>query len=203
MSRACLSADFQRPAGLLLPACLQEGEVGAGDDIVKVGEAAEKMTVAEINALLYSSHHAPDRLRKACLEHPAALARGWRESLEALLKNRSGSGNAGLMPRAASHPAAPGFRKVIVTAVEARVNRCRLVHDARRRRPPDASADFEVSMWSCTLPTRRAAGRCCFAVIRFRVRRRRSAIESASRSNQMELPARIRAPTSRWAMNRR
>ncbi len=95
---------------------LQEGEVGAGDDIVKVGEAAEKMTVAEINALLYSSHHAPDRLQHA-LSIPA-LARGWRESLEALLKNRSGSGNAGLMPGAASHPAAPGFRKVLVTAVE-------------------------------------------------------------------------------------
>ena len=31
---------------------LQEGEVGAGDDIVKVGEAEERMTVAEINALL-------------------------------------------------------------------------------------------------------------------------------------------------------
>ena len=32
---------------------LQEGEVGAGDEIVKVGEAKERMTVAEVNALLY------------------------------------------------------------------------------------------------------------------------------------------------------
>jgi MOSC domain-containing protein YiiM len=32
---------------------LREGEVGAGDEIVKVGEAEERMTVAEINALLY------------------------------------------------------------------------------------------------------------------------------------------------------
>jgi MOSC domain-containing protein YiiM len=32
---------------------LQEGEVGAGDEIVKVGETTERMTVAEINALLY------------------------------------------------------------------------------------------------------------------------------------------------------
>src|SRR6201997_950602 len=31
---------------------LTEGDVGAGDDIVKVGEADERMTVAEINALL-------------------------------------------------------------------------------------------------------------------------------------------------------
>src|SRR3954469_6823515 len=33
---------------------LQEGEVGAGDEIVNVGEATERMTVAEVNALLYS-----------------------------------------------------------------------------------------------------------------------------------------------------
>jgi MOSC domain-containing protein YiiM len=33
---------------------LQEGEVGPGDEIVKVGEAKERMTVAEINALLCS-----------------------------------------------------------------------------------------------------------------------------------------------------
>src|SRR5438445_8780470 len=36
---------------------LQPGEVGAGDDVVKVGEPTERMTVAEINALLYSSDH--------------------------------------------------------------------------------------------------------------------------------------------------
>ena len=44
---------------------LQEGEVGAGDEIVKVGEAKERMTVAEINALLYSPDHARDRLERA------------------------------------------------------------------------------------------------------------------------------------------
>jgi MOSC domain-containing protein YiiM len=36
---------------------LQEGEVGAGDEIRKVGEAKERMTVAEVNALLYSPNH--------------------------------------------------------------------------------------------------------------------------------------------------
>ncbi len=34
---------------------LQEGEVEAGDEIKKIGEAKERMTVADINALLYSS----------------------------------------------------------------------------------------------------------------------------------------------------
>src|SRR5215813_15557449 len=40
----------------------REGEVGAGDHIVKVGEAKERMTVLEINALLYLPNHARDRL---------------------------------------------------------------------------------------------------------------------------------------------
>ena len=44
---------------------LEEGEVGAGDEIVKVREATERMTVAEINALLYSPDHARDRLQRA------------------------------------------------------------------------------------------------------------------------------------------
>ena len=38
---------------------------GAGDEIVKVAEAPERMTVAEINALLYSPHHARERLERA------------------------------------------------------------------------------------------------------------------------------------------
>jgi hypothetical protein len=42
---------------------LQEGEVGPGDKIVRVGEANQRMTVAEINALLYSPDHARDRRR--------------------------------------------------------------------------------------------------------------------------------------------
>ena len=44
---------------------LREGDVGAGDAIVKVGEANERMTIAEINALLYSPDHSRDRLERA------------------------------------------------------------------------------------------------------------------------------------------
>ena len=50
---------------------VQEGEVGAGDEIVKVGEANERMTVAEINALLYSPNHAHDRLERALADRSA------------------------------------------------------------------------------------------------------------------------------------
>ncbi len=97
---------------------LQEGEVGAGDDIAKVGEAKERMTVAEINALLYSPHHAREQLQRAL--RIEALPPGWRSSFEALLQSHTaaaGSGNAGLAPAAAAHPVAPGFRSLAVTAI--------------------------------------------------------------------------------------
>src|ERR1700749_1537565 len=65
---------------------LQEGEVGAGDEIVKVGEAKERMTVAEINALLYSPDHAHDGLQRAL--RIEALSHGWRRSFEGLLQSQ-------------------------------------------------------------------------------------------------------------------
>jgi ferredoxin-NADP reductase/MOSC domain-containing protein YiiM len=98
---------------------LTEGEVGAGDAIAKVGEAKERMTVTEVNALLYSPNHAHDRLERAL--RIEALSPGWRRSFEALLKSRTsaaGGGNAGLAPAAAGHPVAPGFRPLAVTAID-------------------------------------------------------------------------------------
>src|SRR5271155_4362410 len=98
---------------------LREGEVGAGDEIVKVGEAAERMTVAEINALLYLPPHPRDRLERAL--RIEALAHGWRGSFEALLQsqqNGAETGNAGLAPAAAAHPAAPGFQWLVVTSID-------------------------------------------------------------------------------------
>jgi ferredoxin-NADP reductase/MOSC domain-containing protein YiiM/ferredoxin len=98
---------------------LQEGEVGAGDEIIKVGDANERMTVAEVNALLYSSHHARDQLQRAL--RIEALSPGWRSSFEALLQSQktgAGSGNAGLAPAAAAHPVAPGFRPLMVSAID-------------------------------------------------------------------------------------
>ena len=98
---------------------LQEGAVDGGDEIVKVGETKERMTVAEINALLYSPNHPRDRLERAL--RIDALSRGWRGSFEALLRSQTtvaGSGNAGLAPAAAAHPAVPGFRPLAVMAIE-------------------------------------------------------------------------------------
>jgi ferredoxin-NADP reductase/MOSC domain-containing protein YiiM/ferredoxin len=94
---------------------LEEGEVGAGDEIVKVGEATERMTVAEVNALLYSPNHNRERLERAL--RIGALSPGWRSSFEALLQSQT-SGNAGLVPAAAAHPVVPGFRSLTVTAID-------------------------------------------------------------------------------------
>jgi ferredoxin-NADP reductase len=97
---------------------LQEGDVGAGDEIVKVGEAKERMTVAEVNALLYTSNHPRESLARAL--RIEALSPGWRGSFEALLgsQSTSRSGNAGLIPAAAAHPAAAGFHPLTVTAID-------------------------------------------------------------------------------------
>src|SRR5260221_2480753 len=98
---------------------LREGMVGAGDEIVKMGEANERMTVAETNALLYSPNHAHDRLERAL--RIEALSPGWRISFEALLQSpttAAGSGNAGLAPAAAARPVAPGFRPLAVAAID-------------------------------------------------------------------------------------
>jgi len=98
---------------------LREGQVTAGDEIMKVGEAGERMSVTEINALLYLPDHARDRLQRAL--RVEALSDGWRSSFEALLRsqqNGAETGNAGLAPAAAAHPAAPGFQSLLVTSID-------------------------------------------------------------------------------------
>ena len=58
------------------------------------------MTVAEVNALLYSSHHPLDLLKRA-LRIPA-LSPGWQWSFEELVRSQDAHpgaiGNAGLVP---------------------------------------------------------------------------------------------------------
>ena len=85
---------------------LEEGDVGAGDEIVKVGEDKARMSVAEVNALLYSPQHPRDRLERA--SQIAALSSGWRSSFLALLRSRS-DGNAGLR---AGSGCAPGRARI-------------------------------------------------------------------------------------------
>src|SRR5262249_43487944 len=71
---------------------------------------------AEVNALLYTSHHPRDQLERA-LRIPA-LSPGWRWSFEQLVQNEGATGNAGLMPAAAAHAAKPGFRRLRVSRID-------------------------------------------------------------------------------------
>jgi ferredoxin-NADP reductase/ferredoxin len=94
---------------------LEEGEVQAGDGIVKLASGPERMTVAEVNALLYLPGHPRERLIRA-LRIPA-LSPGWQASFRALLDGDAGSGNAGLTA-VGPPPAWPGFRRLTVTGIE-------------------------------------------------------------------------------------
>ena len=96
---------------------LQEGEIGAGDEIVKVAAGPSQVTVAEVDSLLYRPGHPRDRLERA-LRVPA-LSTGWKTSLQALLTGADGgeqTGNAGLTQPAASAPAWRGFRPLQIVA---------------------------------------------------------------------------------------
>ena len=63
---------------------LQEGEVGAGDDIVKITDGPERISVAEVDALLYLPGHSREQLQRA-LRIPA-LSKGWQSSFQAMLQ---------------------------------------------------------------------------------------------------------------------
>jgi ferredoxin-NADP reductase/MOSC domain-containing protein YiiM len=94
---------------------LQEGEVGAGDDIAKIADGPERISVADIDALLYLPGHSRQELERA-LRIPA-LAKGWQGSFQAMLQQDSGSkpaaGNPGLAFEE-TPPAWPGFRPMQV-----------------------------------------------------------------------------------------
>jgi ferredoxin-NADP reductase len=100
---------------------LQEGEVGAGDEIAKVGDGPERVTVADVDALLYLPRPSREQLERS-LRIPA-LSSGWKSSLQALLDRadpeagNTGAGNPGLTALAGPPPAWSGFRSLRVAEV--------------------------------------------------------------------------------------
>ena len=116
---AALLVSHRRPGFYLR--VLEEGEVGAGDEIVKVADGPERMTVAAIDALLYLPGHPPVELERA-LRIPA-LSAGWKGSFRALLDQARGGGsrtggNPGLALAESAPPAWQGFRPMRVARVE-------------------------------------------------------------------------------------
>lgn len=102
---------------------IETGEIGAGDDIVKVSDGPQRMSVADIDQLLYGGHHPEADLQRALRIH--ALSPGWQQSFAALLADQAdradrgnGGGNAALDPLASAADAWPGFRRMRVTQVE-------------------------------------------------------------------------------------
>jgi ferredoxin-NADP reductase/MOSC domain-containing protein YiiM len=98
---------------------LAEGEVEAGQQIVKISTGPEEVTVAEIDALLYLPGHPRDALERA-LRIPA-LSPGWKTSLRTLVEQGTGDaaaqGNSGLTGVNSPPPAWPGFRPLHVTDI--------------------------------------------------------------------------------------
>lgn len=112
---AALLVSHHRPGFYLR--VLEEGDVGAGDEITKVADGPERVTVANIDALLYLPAHSRQQLESS-LRIPA-LSPGWKTALQALFNQAaSGAGNPGLTDSAGAPPAWPGFRSLRVTKVD-------------------------------------------------------------------------------------
>ncbi len=102
---------------------LQEGEVGPGDDIVKVADGPERITVADTDALLYLPGHSREQLQRA-IRIPA-LSKGWQTSFQAILKQESAAitmkGNPGLANEEQA-PAWPGFKPMRIARIRKESN---------------------------------------------------------------------------------
>jgi ferredoxin-NADP reductase/MOSC domain-containing protein YiiM len=92
---------------------LREGQVQAGDEIIKTRTGPGALSVADTDALLYLPGHDPALLRRA-LDIPA-LSPGWQGSFRDLLAE-AGAG-AGPVPASAVAPAWAGFRPLRATRI--------------------------------------------------------------------------------------
>ena len=102
---------------------LEEGEVEAGETIVKVTSGAEQMSVAQVNALLYLPGHRREELERA-LRIPA-LSGGWKNSFQALLQQelsaRPAGGNPGFHLQTSRSRPPPGGISVPCVSRQKRV----------------------------------------------------------------------------------
>ena len=102
---------------------LQEGEVGAGDDIAQIAGGPERITVAGMDALLYLPGHTREQLQRA-LRVPA-LSKGWQNSFQAMLQQDSSPTTAAKNPGLANEEQAPawsGFRPMRVARIRKESN---------------------------------------------------------------------------------
>ncbi len=96
---------------------LEEGEVEAGDEIIKIADSSEHLTVTEADALLYLPGRDPLQLERAL--RIDAFSPGWKISFRNMAEEMRGSGwaeNKGLILNAGSKAAWRGFRPLRVTS---------------------------------------------------------------------------------------
>ena len=122
---------------------LEEGPVRAGDEIVKVAAGPERLTVEEVDGLLYLPGRSRERVSLA-LRVPA-LSPGWQTSFRSILDQpEAAGGNAGLTA-VTPPPAWPGFRPLRVVAIEPEstvISSVRLADPEGRPLPPALPGQF-------------------------------------------------------------
>jgi ferredoxin-NADP reductase/MOSC domain-containing protein YiiM len=87
---------------------ITQGQVQAGDDIIRTRRGPHQMSVSDIDTLLYLPDRDPARLRLAC-DIPA-LSPGWQQSFRELLDGIAA-------PAVGTEPGWPGFRPLLVTGI--------------------------------------------------------------------------------------
>jgi ferredoxin-NADP reductase/MOSC domain-containing protein YiiM/ferredoxin len=93
---------------------IDEGEVQAGDEIEKIADAQDSMTVADIDGLLYLPNRSRDALTRAVAI--PALSQGWQGSFRDLLNQSPDHAASG--PGHATPLAWKGLRELTVQAIE-------------------------------------------------------------------------------------
>jgi ferredoxin-NADP reductase/MOSC domain-containing protein YiiM/ferredoxin len=93
---------------------ITEGQVRAGDDIVRTRRGRHELSVAEVDALLYLPNRNIEQLRKV-VDVPA-LSPGWMESLRDMLQAHDSSASE-TAPPVGIEPGWSGFRPLRVSAI--------------------------------------------------------------------------------------
>lgn len=106
---AALLVGHRRPGFYLR--VITEGEVKSGDDIRKISDGPHRLSVADIDGLLYLPNRDPALLKKA-VDVPA-LSPGWQQSFRELIEGGSDNATA-VGPTFGKEPAWDGFRKFVV-----------------------------------------------------------------------------------------
>ncbi|MGH7152503.1 MAG: MOSC domain-containing protein, partial [Acetobacteraceae bacterium] len=97
---------------------LEEGEIGAGDTIVKVVDGPEKLSVVEADALVFLPGGDRKNLERAL--RVDAFSPGWKTAFHAMVEQAGGSGwseNKGIILNFGSRAAWPGFRRLRVAGL--------------------------------------------------------------------------------------